>query len=159
MCRRDSPLDTCGPFGVKNYIVFSQLYMVFHLSISKSLENGIRAKDTPSEGKWQLFIGRERQVFEFNDDGSDFDQTAGLKRNGGADLRAVHIGAVRTAEVFEMEAAAFRYDAGMMRGRLIVVNDKGVIDVAADEKRGLIDFNASASLQHDRRLHPPLLIL
>ncbi len=50
MCRRDSPLDTCGPFGVNNYIVFSQLYMVFHLSISISLDNGIGAKDTPSGG-------------------------------------------------------------------------------------------------------------
>ena len=58
-----------------------------------------------------------------------------------------------------MEAGAFRYDAGMMRGRLIVFNDKGVIDVSADEKRGLIDFNASASLQSNRRLPPPLLIL
>lgn len=136
MCPRDSPLDTCGPFRVKNYIVFSQLYMVFHLSISISLENGIRAKDTASEGKWQLFIGREWQVFEFNDGGADFDQPVGLELNGGADLRAVHLGAVRTAEVFGMETGAFRYDAGMMRGRLIVVNDKGVIDVSADEKRG-----------------------
>ena len=67
--------------------------MVFHLSISISLENGIRAKDTASEGKWQLFIGREWQVYEFNDGGADFDQTVGLELNGGADLRAVHIGA------------------------------------------------------------------